>query len=142
MKKQDYDHAREEFRKDAEVEPDLGLDYEKLGDLYWLTQKDVDAEKCYQEALRRDPRLVNSHVGLAKLYQRQQKYSLALQEALAAEKIDPERSDVHYLHSRVLLQMGRKDEAKKEMNEAQRIERDHQNQVPGVPSPELLQDAQ
>jgi tetratricopeptide (TPR) repeat protein len=34
LKKQDYERARDEFLKDAEVEPDLALDYDELGDVY------------------------------------------------------------------------------------------------------------
>jgi tetratricopeptide (TPR) repeat protein len=72
LKKQDYPQARDEFLKDAAVEPDLALNYDELGDVYWLMQDDNNAEKSYREALRRDPWLVNSHPGLAKIYQREE----------------------------------------------------------------------
>jgi len=147
-KKQDYEHARDEFLKDAAVEPDLGLNYDQLGDVYWLMQDDGSAEKSYHEALLRNPRLVNSRLGLAKIYQRQQKYAQALGEIRAAEKLDPSRPEVHYLGGRVLLQMGRKDEAKKELDAAQRIEAKRsseamkQTEPETVPSPELLEEPQ
>jgi len=143
-KKQDYELARNEFLKDAAVEPDLGLNYDELGDVYWLMQDDRNAEKSYRDALRRDARLVNSMLGLAKIYQRRQKYAAALAEVDVAEKIDPARPDVHYLSGRILLQMGRKEEAKKELAAAERIESERQKQATteAVPSPELLQDAQ
>ena len=57
LKKQDYAQARDEFLKDAAVEPDLALNYDELGDVYALMQQDNDAEKSYRAALRRDPRL-------------------------------------------------------------------------------------
>jgi tetratricopeptide (TPR) repeat protein len=142
-KKQDYDRARDEFLKDAAVEPDLSLNYDELGDVYWLMQDDSRAEKSYREALRRDARLVNSRLGLAKIYQRQKKYAPALAEIEAAEKIDASRSDLHYLRGRVLLQTGRKDEARKELEAAERIDSEHQKQAEAtLPSPELLQDPQ
>ena len=143
-KKQDYEHARDEFLKDAAVEPDLGLNYDELGDVYWLMENDGQAEKSYREALRRDPRLVNSHLGLAKIYQRQQKYPQALAEVDAAGKVDPARPDIYYLRGRVLLAMGRRLEAKKELAAAQKMEKENQKQAQpeSVPSPELLQDAQ
>lgn len=148
LKKQDYEHARDEFLRDAAVEPDLALNYDQLGDVYWLMQDDSGAEKSYREALRRDPRLVNSHLGLAKIYQRQQKYGQALVEIEDAEKVDSARPDVHYLRARVLLQMGRKEEAKKELDAAHQIEANHglgtmqPTKRETVPSPELLQDPQ
>ena len=113
MKKQDYPKARDEFLQDAAIEPDLALNYDELGNVYWLMQEDRNAEKSYREALRRNPRLVNSHLGLARIYQRQDKYSAALAEIDAAGKLDPARTDVHYMRGQVLLHLGRKQEAKK-----------------------------
>ena len=34
LKKQDYEHARDEFLKDAALEPDLAFNYDELGDVY------------------------------------------------------------------------------------------------------------
>jgi tetratricopeptide (TPR) repeat protein len=140
VKKQDYEHARAEFLQDATIEPDLALNYDQLGDLDWLAQDDAGAEKNYREALQRDPRLVNSRLGLAKIYQRAQKFSLALREVDAAEKIDPDRPDVHYVRGQVLSRLGRKDEGKKELEAARQIEQ-KQAASPNVPSPELLDDS-
>lgn len=134
--------------QDAAVEPDLALNYDELGEVYWLMQDDQNAEKNYREALRRDARLVNSHLGLAKIYQREQKYAPALAEAEAAGKLDPERIDVHYVRGQMLLHLGRKAEAKKELDAAVRIENERRSdpknpREPGtIPSPELLQDPQ
>ncbi len=143
LKKQEYAQARDEFLKDAAVEPDLALNYEELGDTYWLMEDDANAEKSYLEALKRDPRLVNSDLGLAKIYQRQQKYPQALAKADAAVRLDPDRPDVHYVRGQVLLKLGRQAEAKKELQLAANHER-RENEKPRrtVPSPELMQDPQ
>jgi len=148
LKKQDYEHARDEFLQDAAVEPDLAFNYDELGDVYALLQQDGDAEKNYREALRRDPRLVNSYVGLAKIYQRGEKYQEALAAIDAAGKLDPARTDIHYVRGQILLRMGRKEEGKKELEASVRIdnerraERQKQVETGTVPSPELLQDDQ
>jgi tetratricopeptide (TPR) repeat protein len=145
LKKQDYEHARDEFLKDAALEPDLALNYDELGDVYSLMQRDNDAEKSYREALRRDPHLVSSQVGLAKVYQREEKYPQALTAIDAASKLDPGRTDIHYLRGQVLLHVGRKVEGQKELEAAVRIdnerraERQKQVETGTVPSPELLQ---
>jgi tetratricopeptide (TPR) repeat protein len=146
LKKQQYPLALQEFQKDAAIEPDVALNYDAMGDVYWLMQDDKNAEKSYREALSRDPRLVNPHLGLARIYQREEKYSAALVEIEAAGKLDPARTDVHYMHGQVLLHLGRKQEAKKEL-EAAALARDEPNsgpekQVKSVPSPEILQDPQ
>ena len=90
------------------MEPDLALNYDELGDVYSLMQEDSNAEKNYREALRRDPRLVNSYIGLAKIYQREKKYSAALSAIDAASKLDPSRTDIHYVRGQVLIHLGRK----------------------------------
>jgi tetratricopeptide (TPR) repeat protein len=137
LRKQEYSQAREEFLKDVAVEPDLALNYDQLGDVYWQMQDDVNAEKSYREAIRRDPRLVTSYLGLAKIYQRQQKYAAALAETDKALKLNPERTDAHYIRGQALLRLGRKEEAKKEMAAAGNAKNEST-----VPSPELMQDAQ
>jgi tetratricopeptide (TPR) repeat protein len=148
LKKQDYEHARDEFLKDAAVEPDLALNYDELGDVYSLMQQDSEAEKSYREALRRDPRLVNSYVGLAKIYQREEKHQQALGAIDSAGKLDPGRTDIHYLRGQVLIHMGRKDEGKKELETSVRLDNERraarQTQVESgaLPSPELLEDEQ
>jgi tetratricopeptide (TPR) repeat protein len=124
LKKQQYKQARQEF----------------LEQVYWLIEDDKNAEKSYREALALDSRLANSHLGLARIYQRQQKYAAALAEADAALKADPARTDAHYIRGQLLLHLGRKEEAKKEMTAAAGV-----GERPGaaaVPSPELLQDQQ
>ncbi len=142
-KKQEYPTARDEFLKDAAIEPDLALNYDQLGEVYWFMQDDHNAEKSYREALQRNPRLVNSHIGLAKIYQQQKKYASALTEADAAVKFDPERPDAHYVRGQALLRLDRKQEAKKELDEATRIQNERGPQKEGtLPAPELLQPAQ
>jgi len=146
LKKQDYERARDEFLRDAAVEPDLAFNYDQLGDVYSLMQQDSNAERSYREALRRDPRLVNSYVGLAKTCQREDKYTQALAAIDSAGKLDARRTDIHYVRGQILIHMGRKEEGKKELETSVRIDNERraerQKQVEGatVPSPELLQD--
>jgi len=142
LRKQQYGQARKEFLKDAAVEPDLALNYEEIGNAYWLTEDDRNAEKSYREALLRDPRRVDSMLGLAKIYQREQKYAAALAEADAALKVDPERTDAHYVRGQALLHLGRKTEANKELVAAAGKEAggERGKQDVAVPSPELLQE--
>jgi len=148
LKKQDYERARNEFLEDAALEPDLALNYEELGETYALLQQDAEAEKNYREAVRRDPRLVNSWAGLAKTYRREEKYQQALAAINQANKIDPARTDLHYLRGQILVHVGRKDEGKKELELAVRIDnekraaRQKQIETETVPSPELMQERQ
>ena len=106
-------------------------------------QDDKKAESSYREALQHDPRLMNSHLGLGKIYQRQEKFAPALAEIDSAVKLDPARPDLHYVRGQLLLRMGRKQEAKKELEAATALSNEHPGQKEKqetVPSPELLQD--
>jgi tetratricopeptide (TPR) repeat protein len=146
LKKQDYERARDEFLKDTAIEPDLALNYDELGDVYLLLQQENLAEKNYREALRRDAKLVNSRVGLAKIYQRAQKYQQALTEIDAAAKLEPARTDIHYLRGQILFHLGRKEDAKKELDAATRMDNERRSQrqkqveTGTLPSPELQQE--
>jgi len=91
-----------------------------------------------REALGLDSRLANSHLGLARIYQRRQKYAAALAEADAALAADPARTDAHYIRGQLLLRLGRKQEARKEMTAAAGV--GGQPGAAPLPSPELLQD--
>jgi tetratricopeptide (TPR) repeat protein len=146
LKKQDYERARDEFLKDIAIEPDLAFNYDELGDVYSLMRRDREAEKNYREALRRDPHLLNSYLGLAKAYQREEKFALALHAIDSAAGLDSRRTDIHYVRGQILLRMGRREEGKKELETSVRIddqrraEREKQVENSTVPSPELLQD--
>jgi tetratricopeptide (TPR) repeat protein len=148
LKKQDYEHARDEFLADAAIEPDLALNYDELGDVYFLMQQDGAAEKNYRVALHRDPQLVNSEIGLAKVYEREHKYREALAAVDSANKLDPGQTNIHYLRGQILLHLGRKQEGRKELEASVRIdnerraERQKQVETGTVPSPELLQNDQ
>lgn len=145
VRKQDFASARAEFLKDSRIEPDMALNYEELGNLDWLLQHDNEAETDYREALRRNPRLASSHLGLARIDQRRENYPAALAEADAALKIDPARADAHYVRGQILLHLRRKVEAGKELAVARKKE--DSSELSGsqptdpVPSPELLQDS-
>jgi tetratricopeptide (TPR) repeat protein len=146
LKKQDYEHARDEFLKDAAIEPDLAFNYDQLGDVYTLMQQDDKAEKSYREALERDPRMLNSYVGLAKIYTRDAKYQQALTAIDSAVELDPSRTDIHYIKGRALIHLGHKEEGKKELEAAVRLDNEHraerekQVETGTVPSPEVLGD--
>jgi len=113
--KGDYPHARDEFLKDIALEPDAAFNYDELANVYFLMGNDTEAEKNYQHALKLDNKLVTAHLGLVKIYQRQNEYQKALAELQTAGQLDPASARIHYLRGQVLMRMGRKEEAKKEL---------------------------
>jgi len=115
LRKQDLEHAQAEFLADIAVEPEVAFNYEQLGLLYSQQQDDGKAEAALLHAVRLDPQLTDSHMALAQVYDREQKYSSALAEIDTAGKLDPAGYTIHYVRGQVLLHMGRKLEAKTEM---------------------------
>jgi tetratricopeptide (TPR) repeat protein len=89
---------------------------------------------------------VNSCFGLAKIYERDAKYQQALIAIDSALALDSSRTDLHYVKGQTLIHLGRKEEGKKELGAAVRLDNEHraererQVETGTVPSPELLQD--
>src|SRR5256885_916181 len=137
------ERAETEFRRDIALEPDLADNYDQLGVLYARLGKDEDAERCFREALKRDSKMASAYAGLAKLYQKQQKLEPALKMADTTLRISPEFEGAHYLRGRILMQLGREEEARVELATAQKkldTQLDKEPESRGknrVPNPEL-----
>jgi Tfp pilus assembly protein PilF len=114
--------------------------------VFYLQQQDAEAEKMFRKALRLDPQLASSHFQLARVYQRQNKYSDALTEIDAAIKLDAESEGTHYLRGQLLQRMGRVPEAKAEMqtftemSNAAREKRHKELDAGPLPNPELTKE--
>jgi tetratricopeptide (TPR) repeat protein len=114
-KKTQYERAEEEFRKDIELEPDVVFNYNELGNLYLQMGKEDLAEKAFQHALKLNNKMVEPHLGLAKVYQKQVENEKALAELDQAAALDPQSSNIPYMRGQLLIKMGRKDEGRKEL---------------------------
>jgi Flp pilus assembly protein TadD len=118
--------------------------------LYLKEGKDEQAEKEFNEALRHNPRMPGSLFGLAKIHVRQDKYQQALPEIDRAVRLAPESQNVHFLRGRILMKLGRREAAQKEMAAAKKlIDTSHDKEKePGamdedrVRNPELAQPPQ
>ncbi len=139
----DFEKARDEFLKDAEIEPDVAFDYDRLGVVYAYLQDDAKAEENFRQALRLDGHLSSSYFGLARVYQRQGKFSLALGAADSALRMDANNANYHNLKGQILMRLGRTEEAQKELLTATDLlnasrERRHSELNQGdLPQPEL-----
>jgi Tfp pilus assembly protein PilF len=110
--------------------------------------EDEEAEANFLHAIRLEPKMLNPHLGVAKVYQRQTKYEKALAALDAAGKLDPESSRIHYLRGQILLRQGRTAEGRKEldtsvrMSSAKRDQRQKELEGGSIPSPELTRESQ
>jgi Flp pilus assembly protein TadD len=120
MRSGENERAEAEFRRDIALEPDLADNYEQLGLLYSRMQRDEDAEKSFREALTRDAKSAGACLGLAKLYQKQNKPQPALKMIDTALGLSPDIHGGHFLRGRILMQLGRQEEARVEFAAAQK----------------------
>lgn len=146
MRSGDNERAEAEFRRDIALEPDLADNYEQLGVVYSRLGKDEDAEKSFREALKRDAKMASAYAGLAKLYQKQQKLEPALKMADATLRLSPDYEGGHYLRGRILAQLGRQKEARRELAAAQKLldsrldKRRESLEEERIPNPELTKE--
>ena len=141
------ERAEAEFRKDIAVEPDLPDNYELLGEFYTRAGNESEAERYFQEALRRSAKMSGSLFGIAKIDLHQGKYAQALESIDAAMRLEPGNPNVHTLRGRILMKMGRRAEAEKELTTAGEINKaNDRTQEPEslgenrVPHPEVTQE--
>jgi tetratricopeptide (TPR) repeat protein len=146
MRANEDEKAEAEFKRDIAIEPDLPDNYEQLGLLYARMQRDGEAEKSFHAAIERDGKLTNSLVGLAKLYLKQKKYKQALETIDVALRISPKTESAHFLRGRTLMQLGRQEEGRAEMEKAKKLldsglekDRDTMEQN-AMPIPELTRE--
>jgi tetratricopeptide (TPR) repeat protein len=66
FQKQALERAKQEFRNDIALEPDVAYNYDQLGLIEYLQQQDLAAEKDLLKALHLNPGLGSSHYQLAR----------------------------------------------------------------------------
>ena len=148
MNKGNFEGARNEFRQDIALEPDVALNYDQLGTVYSHLQEETEAEKYFREAIKRDAHLASPHFGLAKIWQSHGKYPQALAELDAAERLLPDDYHIRFVRGQVLVRLGRKQEAQKELKLAAEMLAEKSTQNPGaepmqsMPSPEVTAEPQ
>jgi tetratricopeptide (TPR) repeat protein len=146
LHKQDYNRARDEFHKDIAIEPDVQFNYEQLGGLESTVGNDDEAAKNYRSALKLDPQMITSHMGLAKVEERQHHYAEALSELNQVIRLDSGNAGARYLRGQVLVRMGREKEGREELASAtkmlneKREARHKELEGETVPSPELARE--
>jgi tetratricopeptide (TPR) repeat protein len=115
MRSNDNERAEAEFRKEIAVEPDLPDIYEQLGEFYLKVGKDDEAAGAFRAALKRNPKMPASLFGLAKINLRRERYQQALTEIDGALRFAPGSQNVHFMRGRILMKLGRRAEAEKEL---------------------------
>jgi len=120
--KRDYDKAQDEFLKDIAVEPEVPYNYDELGTMSLALERNLEARRYFEQALRRNSQIGTSWFGLAKILKAEKHYAAALKALASAGAIDPKSASVHYLRAQILMQVGRKGEAQTEFEAVRRLQ--------------------
>lgn len=121
---------------------------ERLGELYLRSGQNEEAEKFFQQGLKRNPRLPASLLGLAKIFMQQERYRDALTTIDSAVRLAPDHEAMHFVRGQVLMRLGRGQEAQAEYATAQKILNSSLNKRreslgdDRVPNPELAEPPQ
>jgi tetratricopeptide (TPR) repeat protein len=143
IRKQEYQRARFELHKDLASDSDGAFTYEQLGKVESALQDESEAEKDFSRAVKLDPGLLESRMGLAIVEERKKQYSAALAQLDELIRLDKDAANARYLRGQVLLHMGREKEGREELASAtkllnvQREARHRELEGETVPSPEL-----
>lgn len=121
MRTNNNERAEAEFRREIALEPDLPDIHEQLGEFYLKVGKDEQAQKSFHDALRRNPKMPASLFGLAKIHLRREEYGQALSAIDAASRLAPGSQNVHFMRGRILMKLGRRAEAEKELVTAKQM---------------------
>src|SRR5207244_11544260 len=108
------------LHSDIGLKPDLADNYEQRRVHNSRMQRDEDAEKSFREVLNRDAKSAGAYLGLAKLYQKQNKPQPALKMIDTALRLSADIHGGHFLRGRVLMQLGRQKEARVELAAAEK----------------------
>jgi tetratricopeptide (TPR) repeat protein len=123
-----YPEAAEEFRKELELNPDDYNSHFQLGEIELSQHRLPEAQADLSRATELDPKNPDGYVSLGQLYNELNRPSdaeAALRKAIALTT-DVSRNHyrvqrAHYLLARLLLQSGRQDEGKAEMQISQEL---------------------
>ncbi|MGA7414513.1 MAG: tetratricopeptide repeat protein [Bryobacteraceae bacterium] len=134
--KGNLEKAKEEFSRDMAlqsaspvVDNSIAYDYDQLGIVAYLQQRNQEAQRDFEEAVKREPGIGTSWYGLANIYREQGRNNEALIAIDHAIAIDPNSATVHYLRSRILTQLGRKAEALADVAAVRRLQKESDDQM-------------
>ena len=111
----DIDEAIAELKKELEINPAYAMAYYRLGDAYSRREMWDEAMSPLERSVWLNPNYSGPFILLGKGYLKRKEFANAegvLQHALA---LDPQNLSAHYLLAQTLMQLGKQDDAKKEL---------------------------
>jgi len=109
-------------QQEIDVNPGNGMAWSQLGDAYSRQQKWEDATAALQKSIWINPFYSAPYILLGRAYMKKGQPSTAEGMLRRAIEYDPNNKSAHYLLGQLLQQTGREDEARREIEIAERLQ--------------------
>jgi tetratricopeptide (TPR) repeat protein len=119
--KSDVGHALDEFEQERAINPAYPAVYDRLGDVYTRTGQYQQAQEALTRAISLDVSSTGPFIQMGKVFLRRNDPQSALIYLQHAEKMDPGNYVTHTLLGQAYRQMGKEDDAKRELDAAAQI---------------------
>jgi tetratricopeptide (TPR) repeat protein len=113
--------ALEEFKKELEVNPSVWLVYWRLGDAYARLEKYDEAVKALKQSIWLNETFTGPYVLLGEIGLKKGDLELAVGFLERALKLDPNNYYAHYFLGRAYQQLGRNEEARREIEQTESL---------------------
>ena len=116
------DEAVALFKRELEINPGDGMAFYRLGDAYGRQLKWDDARAALQKSVWINPYFSGPYILLGRVYMR--KGDLAAAEGMLRQAVayDPNNKSAHYLLGQLLQQAGRTEDARRELDLAEKLQ--------------------
>jgi tetratricopeptide (TPR) repeat protein len=120
----DFKQALKEFEEERIVNPTYPALYQFLGDLYSKMGQRQQAQHALTEALSLDQTSTGPFILMGRLFLEDNDPQTAVSYLQHAEQMDPSNFITHYLLGQAFRQMGRKEDAKRELDVVSKMHSD------------------
>jgi tetratricopeptide (TPR) repeat protein len=118
-----------EFEKEKAINPAHAPTYYKLADAYSRIQKFDDAERLLQRSIWLDATSTGPYILMGKVLEKKGEFGLAVRALERAVTMDPNNSITHHLLGQAYRDLGRNEDAEKELKLAEQLQqRESSNQ--------------
>lgn len=124
LAKGDFTHALNEFDQERALNPTYPALYQFLGDLYLRMGDTAKAQQALTQALSLDTSNTGSFILMGRLFLEKNDPQAADGYLEHAEQMDPGNSITHYMLGQAYRQMGRRDDAKRELDIVSKLHND------------------
>lgn len=124
--KSDVEQARHEFEQERAINPANAAVYDRLGDVYTRTGQYQQAQEALAKAISLDTSSTGPFIQMGKVLLRRNDPQTSLLYLQHAAKMDPSNYITHTLLGQAYRSLGRKEDAKKEIDIASKIHAENQ----------------